>query len=48
MGFDMADVKPSLLNLATVTIMAILGISIMKYAMGKYPIPGLSSLVANV
>jgi len=48
MIFDMADIKPSVLNLAIVTLMSIIGISFLKWALVKFPIPGFSELVAAV
>lgn len=46
--FELADVKPSILSLLTVTLMAIVGITFLKWAMVKFPIPGFSDLVASV
>jgi hypothetical protein len=48
MIFDMADIKPSVLNLAMVTLMAIIGITFLKWATMKFPIRGFSELVAAV
>lgn len=47
MEFDMADVKPTLLSFAVVTIMAIVGINLLKWAVSKYPIPGITEIVMN-
>jgi hypothetical protein len=45
---DMSDVKPSLVSFAIVTLMAIAGISLMKYLMARFPVPGLKQLVDAV
>ncbi len=46
--FDMADVKPSVLSFVTVTLMAIAGIALMKWAVKRWPIPGFTDLVNAV
>lgn len=48
MDIDVADVRPSILSLATVTAMAIIGIAVLKFILAKWPVPGLSQLVAMV
>lgn len=42
---DMADVKPSVANLVIVTMLAVVGFSLLKFAMRRWPIPGLVDLV---
>jgi len=46
MEFDMADVRPSLLNWIVTGIMAVTFIVFMKYLTAKYPVPGLSAFFA--
>jgi len=46
--FDMADVKPSVLSFITVTLMAVAGIALLKWAVQRWPIPGFSDLVNAV
>jgi hypothetical protein len=46
--FDMADVKPSVLSFVTVTLMAVAGIALLKWAMSRWSVPGLSDLVNAV
>jgi hypothetical protein len=48
MNIDMADVKPTVLSLVVVTIMAIVGITLAKYIFSRWPVQGLSELVAAV
>lgn len=48
MTFDMADIRPSMLSWLITTLMAITGIALMKYLMVKWPVAGLSDLVAAV
>lgn len=48
MDIDVADVRPSVLSFATVTVMAIVGIALVKFLLAKWPVPGLSSVVALV
>lgn len=45
---DFADVKPSVINLFLVTLMAIVGITILKFVFTKYPVPGVSEVVMAV
>lgn len=46
--FDFADVKPSIPSLVMVTLMAIIGISLAKWAANRFPVPGLTELVNAV
>ena len=46
MDIDVADVRPSVLSFATVTIMAIIGIALAKFLMAKWPVPGIAQVVA--
>ena len=48
MDFTMADVKPSVLSWAIVTLMAVTGIVLLKWAMSKWPVKGLSDIVNAV
>lgn len=48
MNFDFADVKPSLPSLLMVTLMAIIGITLAKWAFNRWPVPGLTDLVNAV
>jgi ABC-type glycerol-3-phosphate transport system permease component len=48
MNFDFADVKPDLKNLLTVTVMAIIGIVVLKYVFNRYPVTGLTELLNAV
>jgi ABC-type maltose transport system permease subunit len=45
---DLADVKPSLYTWLVVGLMAVLFISVAKYAMARYPIPGLAPLIMSI
>ena len=45
---DMSDVRPSLISFAIVTLMAVAGISLLKFAMSRWPVPGLKQLVDAV
>jgi len=45
---DFADIKPSMINLFIVTLMAIVGITILKFVFSKYPVPGVSDIVMAV
>ena len=47
-SLDMSDVRPSLVSFVIVTLMAIAGISLMKYLMSRFPVPGLKQLVDAV
>lgn len=48
MRLDMADVKPSLPNLIVVTLLAVIGIVMLKFWQAKWPVPGLREIVAAV
>jgi len=43
---DMADVKPTVLNWFIVGLMAVSFIVLMKYAMSRWPVPGLAEVIA--
>lgn len=45
---DLADVKPSIVSLVTVTFMALIGIVTLKWAMARFPVPGLTDLVGAI
>lgn len=48
MELDFSHVYPSLLNWGVVGLMAMTFIAFFKWALAKYPVPGLSDLVAMV
>jgi hypothetical protein len=48
MEFDMADVKPSVVSWIIVTLMAVSGIAVLKYAMARWPVKGLADVVNAV
>lgn len=48
MQFDVADVKPSVFSLITVTLMAVIGIVLLKWLNAKYPVPGLTDVINSV
>lgn len=48
MKLDMADVKPSVASWIVVGLMAITFIAFAKWFVAKYPIPGLTQVVAAV
>lgn len=48
MNLDFADVKPSVLNWVVVGLMAATFIVFAKWLMQKWPVPGLSDVVASV
>lgn len=45
--FDMAEIKPSMLNLLIVTLMVLVGQTVLRYLVTAYPTvwPGFTSLV---
>ena len=45
---DMADVKPSVSSFVMVTLMAVLGIALLKVIVRRWPIPGFVDLVNSV
>lgn len=48
MQLDMADVKPTVFSWVIVTLMAVAGITVLKVAVRRWPIPGFSDLVNAV
>lgn len=48
MDFDMADVRPSVLSLLIVTLLAMVGIVAVKFLTQKFYVPGLTELAAAV
>lgn len=49
MEFDFAQVKPDIWNVLIVTIMAIIGITLLKFLDSKYNFPlGLHTLISGV
>lgn len=48
MEVNFADVKPSVLNIVTVTMMAVVGISVGKYLFTRFNVPGLKDLFASI
>jgi hypothetical protein len=48
MQLDMADVKPTVLSFLVVMAFVIVGVPLLKAAMQRWPIPGLSVLVAAI
>lgn len=48
MTVNFADVKPSILNVVTVTLMAVVGISAGKYLFNRFNVPGLKDLFASI
>lgn len=48
MELDMADVRPTVLSFVTVTLMAVVGIVLLKWLVAKWPIPGVVEVVTAV
>lgn len=48
MNLDMADVKPSVLNLLLVTFMAAVGLNFMKWVSARWDIPGFKELFGSL
>lgn len=48
MKLDFADVKPSILSLITVGLMAVIFISLAKFLLARYPVPGLTEVINAV
>lgn len=48
MDLDMADVKPSIVSWIVVTLLAVTGIALLKWAMTRFPVPGLKDLINAV
>ncbi len=46
--FDFSDVKPSVFNALLISLIVILTIPLWKWAMDRWPVPGLSQLVKAV
>jgi len=45
---DFANVYPSVLNLVVVGMMATIFISVMKFLTNRWPVPGISTLMASI
>ena len=45
---DFSNVYPSLLNLVSVGLMAVIFIAVMKYLTAKYRVPGVSDVFASI
>ena len=48
MEFDGAEIKPSVTNFLIVLIFATVGFYLMKTLTGRYRVPGLTELYANI
>lgn len=48
MDFDLADIKPNVYNLLIITLMAVIGITFLKFVFNKWPIPGVTEVVSGV
>lgn len=48
MDLDMADIKPTLLSLVVVTLMAVVGINFGKFLFARFNVPGLKELFGAV
>ena len=48
MDFEFADVKPSVLSWIIVGLMAVTFIAVAKWATARWPVPGLSSMIAAI
>lgn len=46
--FDFADIKPTVYNTLIVTVMAIIGIVLLKYIFTRWPVRGLSEVIQSV
>lgn len=44
MSLDLSDVKPSLVNWLVVGLLAVTFIVVGKYALNRWPVPGLTAL----
>lgn len=44
---DFADIRPSVVNALIITLTVIVTLNILKFAMVKFPVPGLAPLVMN-
>lgn len=45
---DFAEVKPSVINLFVITLMAVIGIVLLKYIFTRWPVPGVSDVIMAV
>lgn len=45
--FDL-DIKPSVANFIVIVLTAIVGISLLKYLMSRWPVPGLAEVIQTV
>jgi len=43
--FDMADIRPNVLNLFTIFLAVLVTVPVAKWAMNKWPVPGVADLV---
>jgi len=48
MEWDLSDVKPSVLSWVIVTLMAVTGIVLLKWAMNRWPVKYLADIVNAV
>lgn len=46
-GDDWANVRPSVVNAILITITVIITLNLLKFAMSRWPVPGLAPLVFN-
>lgn len=46
-SLDLADVKPSVLNALIITLTVVVTLNVLKFAMAKWPVPGLAPLIQN-
>lgn len=46
-GDDWADIRPSVVNALIITITVIITLNLLKFAMARWPVPGLAPLVFN-
>lgn len=44
---DFADVRPSVVNALIITLTVVITINLLKFAMAKFPVPGLAPLINN-
>lgn len=48
LDFDFADIKPTVYNIAFITIAAVIGIVLLKYIFTRWPVSGLSEVIQSV
>lgn len=48
MEFDFSDVKPSVLNALTILLIVIITVPLAKWAVNRWPVPGLKDLINAV